>query len=134
MEKIFQIRDTKPWFNNRTWVANNKSMNTMIYRNINIGTKNKFQQRKKIIGEDPNTGKNFYCRCYYCLSARKYQFTFWGPYFLSRVGNQESAYVFSFIMDSILNFVFYYNVSYKKMLQLVVAIVDEFTGKFFTNT
>ena len=32
-------------------------------------------------------------------------------------------------MDSILNFVFYYNVSYKKMLQLAVDVVDECTRK-----
>ena len=74
VENIVQIRDTKPWFNNRTWVVNNKYMNIIVHGNINIGTKNKFQQSKKIIGGDPNTGKNFYCSYDYLLIARKHQF------------------------------------------------------------
>ena len=60
VENIVQIRDTKPWFNNRTWVVNNKFMNIMIYGNIQIGSKDKFQRSKKIVGEDPNNGKNIH--------------------------------------------------------------------------
>ena len=127
MENIFQIIYTKLWFNNRTWLINKKSVNIMMYRNINIGSKNQFQRSKKIISEDLNTRKNIYCSGDYCLSARIHPFTFQGSYFSIKVGESRERRYFSSVVDSTLNFSFGSNVSYKRIIRVDVAVVDKFT-------
>eukprot|EP00978_Attheya_sp_CCMP212_P022028 scaffold65099_cov68-Attheya_sp.AAC.2 len=64
-----------------------------------------------------------HCSCDYRVSAWKHPFTFRGPYFAIKVGESREYRYFSSIVDSALHFAFDYNVSYKQLHQLAVAVV-----------
>jgi hypothetical protein len=128
LKTIFEIRDSNLWFNNRTWVVHNEKMGQMIDGLIKIGANEIYKRAEHVIRKDPSTKKKIQCTCDYCSGPRSHHITFRGQYFAIKAGESREYGYFPSIIDSTFRFAFNYSPTYKQLLQLAIAVVDEFSG------